>query len=104
MDNSALFCSNEHNFEKKSGNFSTIDKGLQKDILNSYSHYYFFSYSFGIETVHTSYTSVVRSKTTPNPRPKWANSIKNHKAAHTYMAYTIYKGVPPGDQIIIIII
>ena len=40
--------------KKKSGNFvkyatftSTIDKGLQKDtcILNSNSHYYFFSYS-----------------------------------------------------------
>ena len=48
--------------KKKSGNFvkyanftSTIDKGLQKDtcILNSNSHYYFFSYSFGIETAHT---------------------------------------------------
>ena len=77
MHNSAIFCSNEYNFEKESGNFvkyatftSTIDKGLQKDILNSYSHYYFFPYSVGIETVHTFIHSRCSLKNHTRPQTK----------------------------------
>ena len=97
--------------KKKSGNFvwyatftSTIDKVLQKDILNSNSHYYFFSDLFGIETAHTFIHS--RCSLENHTRFQTIRQIlsKNHEAAHTYMAYTMYKGVPPGDQIIINII
>ena len=35
----------------------------------------FLSYSFGIETINSSYTPVVPSKTIPDSRPKWAKSI-----------------------------
>ena len=63
----------------------------------------FLSYSFGIETIYTSYTCVVPSKTKPNSRPKWVKCLpifrpkrlKPHtRWAGTYL-YSLYKGVPP---------
>ena len=68
----------------------------------------FLSYSFGIETMIHSYTSVVPPKTIPDSRPKWpkctgpVSRLKLAKTltavvAHTYVAYTrVYPPPPPG--------
>ena len=79
---------------------------------NNYSNpfpiliFFFFSYSFGIETINTFIHSVIHSKTIPDSRPKWAKFIPVFRPKRrknptrwggTYL-YSLYKGLPPVSQ------
>ena len=65
--------------------------------------FFFFSYSFGIETINTFIHSVVHSKTILDSRPKWAKCIpvftpkrcKNLIRWRGKYQYGLNKGVPP---------
>ena len=60
---------------------------------------FFFSYSFGIETILRSYNPVVLWKTIPDSRQKWAKTTKTAQKPYPIGPpkpnYSLYKGVPP---------
>ena len=60
---------------------------------------FFFSYSFGIETILRSYNPVVLWKTIPDSRQKWAKTTKTAQKPYPIGRpkpnYSLYEGVPP---------
>ena len=60
---------------------------------------FFFSYSFGIETILRSYNPVLLWKTIPDSRQKWAKTTKTAQKPYPIGPpkpnYSLYKGVPP---------
>ena len=67
------------------------------------AYYGFISYPFGTNRQICSYTTVAPSKTIPDSRPKWANSVtvfrpkrrKNHTLCGARYLYGLSKGFPP---------